>query len=834
MNTEEKLRKILQTKSSLKDAINNKGGNIGDDTPFDEYPTQINNISAGANTSDATATANDILLGKTAYTANGKVEGTIATYNGENIGGVEGGSSDGIVKLVEKVIIDTTQPIPTSGTFDYIVFNTALSETEVVDIIKNANLTFNDYLGVMSIYIVCSNESAGITLAILDAGTAFGETDAYAIIIMGTDEVVLFVTSNLKDSFSFSGWNTEVFAMLGGNVLPAGIEAESTAMGFPVGLQNEAIKHIINCGGGIVDTGEVQTVKELSGEYHLENHTFTPKSTTTYNILDLVGKKVETKKEGTLLVSNPDTLVEKIYFNTDLSVEEAANILSKLTYINNTDIYPAPFYIAYANADLSRCIAIVGISDMYVIAEGNFNTGDFIPIFTSVEEQGMIGWLIQNKEYQIGLTGLNFVDMLQLAIGDQNNKLTSLMSMNTDFEEVTTIKKVFPKEITIDSSLLEIKANEHAEASVINNILTYQELNLIKYPRGINYSDIPEYRFYNWKITGIEIPDTVNRIEKYAFYGCDKLTSVTIPNGVREIGEYAFSGCNFTQITLPNTLEEIRESAFVLGELGEMLQNVYYNGTLNDWVSNISFSNDGSTPLHNIRSNANVYMLDNNGNYYRPTDIEIIDTTYVSRYQFYGFKQLTSVKLPDTITIIGDGAFAYCGLTNINFPNSLIRIDNQAFDNCKLTNVVIPDGVTSIGASAFANNDSLTNIVLPNSLETIGDGAFASTAITSITIPPKVEKLSNHIFDSCRYLTNVVLHSRIYEIGREAFAWCNKLESIIIPSRVTTIDRGAFQYCSKLTDVYFTGTEEQWNSISISSTGNEYLTNATIHFNYQG
>lgn len=47
MNTEEKLRKILQTKSDLKNSINNKGGNIDDDTPFEDYPAMVDNIQSG-------------------------------------------------------------------------------------------------------------------------------------------------------------------------------------------------------------------------------------------------------------------------------------------------------------------------------------------------------------------------------------------------------------------------------------------------------------------------------------------------------------------------------------------------------------------------------------------------------------------------------------------------------------------------------------------------------------------------------------------------------------------------------------------------------------------
>ena len=53
-----------------------------------------------------------------------------------------------------------------------------------------------------------------------------------------------------------------------------------------------------------------------------------------------------------------------------------------------------------------------------------------------------------------------------------------------------------------------------------------------------------------------------------------------------------------------------------------------------------------------------------------------------------------------------------------------------------------------------------------------------------------------------------------------------------IPDSVTSIGIGAFQECKSLTDVYYTGSEEQWKKIGIDSS-NTYLTNATIHYNYK-
>ncbi len=63
-----------------------------------------------------------------------------------------------------------------------------------------------------------------------------------------------------------------------------------------------------------------------------------------------------------------------------------------------------------------------------------------------------------------------------------------------------------------------------------------------------------------------------------------------------------------------------------------------------------------------------------------------------------------------------------------------------------------------------------------------------------------------------------------------AFYNCTNLSSITIPVSVISIGYNAFNYCTSLTDVYYGGTEDDWNSIKISDY-NECLTNATIHYN---
>ncbi len=176
----------------------------------------------------------------------------------------------------------------------------------------------------------------------------------------------------------------------------------------------------------------------------------------------------------------------------------------------------------------------------------------------------------------------------------------------------------------------------------------------------------------------------------------------------------------------------------------------------------------------------------------------------------------TELTIPSTIdgytvTGIGNSAFRYCtSLTSITIPDSVTSIGECAFHKCtSLESVTIPDGVTSIGKWAFDNCTSLTSVIIPDSVTSIGEFAFSvCTSLESITIP-----------------------NSVMSIGSDAFYYCTSLKSITIPNSVTRIGDWAFRDCTSLTDVYYAGTETQWNNISIGS-NNECLINAVIHYDY--
>ena len=120
-----------------------------------------------------------------------------------------------------------------------------------------------------------------------------------------------------------------------------------------------------------------------------------------------------------------------------------------------------------------------------------------------------------------------------------------------------------------------------------------------------------------------------------------------------------------------------------------------------------------------------------------PSTIGGIAVEQIGDNAFYD-KDLTSVIIPDSVTVIWAYAFYGNQLTSVTIPDSVTGVDDYAFANNQLTSVTIPDSVTGFGYYAFANNQ-LTSVTIGNSVTGFGIAAFAGNGLTSVTIGAGVD-----------------------------------------------------------------------------------------------
>lgn len=151
---------------------------------------------------------------------------------------------------------------------------------------------------------------------------------------------------------------------------------------------------------------------------------------------------------------------------------------------------------------------------------------------------------------------------------------------------------------------------------------------------------------------------------------------------------------------------------------------------------------------------------------------------------------------------IGEGAFMNCtSLKSVKIPESVTVIGRNAFTFCALNDVEIAEGVTTIGYGAFGSCAYLTEITIPESVTTIEPLAFSyCTSLEKAVVNAHITVLDNKVF-----------YNSVASQGGNYFT-NTSLKEVYLPATLQKICNTAL-YGNSITDIYFAGTEAQWNEV---------------------
>lgn len=289
------------------------------------------------------------------------------------------------------------------------------------------------------------------------------------------------------------------------------------------------------------------------------------------------------------------------------------------------------------------------------------------------------------------------------------------------------------------------------------------------------------------RLTAVSLPNTLKRIEGWAFHHCTALTSVSLPRGLCHIGDCAFQLCtSLTSVSLPRDLQHVGDYAFAachslsdvhlpgkVTHIGKgaffLCQSLYYLA-LPAQVAHIGESAFGNCGyLHFEVDRRNPYYAAKAGVLYNK------DTTALLAYA--QDRMQPSFRIPEHVRSIGRWAFGDCkSLASVQFPAGLESIGEYAFTDCQaLTAVHIPAHVVQIGKGAFSECTHLASLDIPEGAAALGEEAFAACQALADVRLAGVRSIGRHTFDRCPALTSILLYAHLGYIDPEAFGECGTL-----------------------------------------------------------
>lgn len=372
-------------------------------------------------------------------------------------------------------------------------------------------------------------------------------------------------------------------------------------------------------------------------------------------------------------------------------------------------------------------------------------------------------------------------------------------------------------------------------------------LNTIVFPSTLE--TIGNYVFESCrKIQGIDLSNTkLTTIGESAFMYCTELNPLSLPTSLKKIGSYAFLD-NYALRDLDlSMVEEIGDEAFRFANVLTVDISSATSIGATAFSTDATFTINATTPA-NIKANSftenskfivtpnaydtfcsatiwknwadNISMFHVDANEVKWVYRYLQDTNsmYITAASGYSEEVTIPNTLPyneEDVTVTHlEGAFNGAGITSVKLPTTLTYIGEYTFNACEsLTAVEIPASVTEIGLDAFAKCIQLISVTFEenSALKITGTGVFyGCKALTSIELPASLVTLGTGTFHDCRELSSVTFdaNSALQAIGDKAFLGNYALTSINIPASVKFIGDEAFHYCSLLKELDLSKVEE--------------------------